>query len=258
MFPFSCYSPLEVSRKGISADDLLHRYHLPYLFVVLFLYGMSSSILSYIISMFAKSPLAAWSLCASGQVVFCLAYFSAYLGVQSNVGIADLIPTLDKIHFTLGLVSPVANVMRSLFVALNQFTLLCGDASNPGGILLYGGPILYLILQIFFFFGILLWWDSGVSPMALLTRKRTKPTFDMGEASKSNPRDLADEVARVKSSAAGLRVLHLSKSFGKTEAVDDVTFGVQRGEVFALLGPNGAGKSTSHRCYHRCHTHRKS
>ncbi|KAL8901107.1 MAG: hypothetical protein Q9207_005359 [Kuettlingeria erythrocarpa] len=213
----------------MSADDLLY----------------SSSILSYIISMFAKSPLAAWSLCASAQVVFCLAYFGAHLGVQSNVRVADLIPTLDKIHFTLGLVSPVANVMRSLFVALNQFTLLCGDASNPGGISLYGGPILYLILQIFFFFGILLWWDSGMSPMVLLARKRTKSTFDMGEGSESVPRDLADEVARVKSSVAGLRVLHLSKSFGKTRAVDDVTFGVQRGEVFALLGPNGAGKSTA-------------
>ncbi|KAL8752142.1 MAG: hypothetical protein Q9184_005829, partial [Pyrenodesmia sp. 2 TL-2023] len=220
-------------------------YHLPYIFVILFLYGISSSILSYIISMFARSPLAAWSLCASGQVVFCLAYFGAHLGVQSNVGIGDLIPALDKVQFTLGLVSPVANVMRSLFVALNQYTLLCRDASNPGTIPLYGGPILYLVLQVFFFFGILLWWDSGVSPMALLARKRTKPTSDMGEASKSVPRDLADEVVRVKSSPAGLRVLHLSKSFGKNQAVDDVTFGVQRGEVFALLGPNGAGKSTA-------------
>ncbi len=38
---------------------------------------------------------------------------------------------------------------------------------------------------------------------------------------------------------------HFSKSYGSTRVVDDVTFTVQRGEVFALLGPNGAGKTTT-------------
>lgn len=38
---------------------------------------------------------------------------------------------------------------------------------------------------------------------------------------------------------------HLSKSYGGTTAVDDVTFAVDRGSVFGFLGPNGAGKSTT-------------
>ena len=37
----------------------------------------------------------------------------------------------------------------------------------------------------------------------------------------------------------------LHKSYGSLRAVDDVSFTVERGDVFALLGPNGAGKTTS-------------
>ncbi|MDD1768285.1 MAG: ABC transporter ATP-binding protein [Methanomassiliicoccales archaeon] len=36
----------------------------------------------------------------------------------------------------------------------------------------------------------------------------------------------------------------LGRCFGDVIAVDDVTFNVQRGELFGLLGPNGAGKTT--------------
>jgi ABC-2 type transport system ATP-binding protein len=40
-------------------------------------------------------------------------------------------------------------------------------------------------------------------------------------------------------------VRHLAKSYGETEAVRDVSFEVDQGEIFALLGPNGAGKTTA-------------
>ncbi len=42
-----------------------------------------------------------------------------------------------------------------------------------------------------------------------------------------------------------LRVDHVAKSFATTQAVKDVSFTVQAGEIFALLGPNGAGKTTT-------------
>ena len=40
---------------------------------------------------------------------------------------------------------------------------------------------------------------------------------------------------------------HLTKRYGKTVAVDDVSFVVQPGRVTGFLGPNGAGKSTTMR-----------
>ena len=42
-----------------------------------------------------------------------------------------------------------------------------------------------------------------------------------------------------------VEVEHLAKSFGQLQAVEDVSFHVPEGELFAFLGPNGAGKTTT-------------
>ena len=42
-----------------------------------------------------------------------------------------------------------------------------------------------------------------------------------------------------------IKVEHLSKTFGNLKAVDDISFGVKKGEIFGFLGPNGAGKTTT-------------
>ncbi|MFR7737578.1 MAG: ATP-binding cassette domain-containing protein, partial [Eggerthella lenta] len=41
-----------------------------------------------------------------------------------------------------------------------------------------------------------------------------------------------------------IRVDHVSKSFGKAKALDDVSLSFEHGKIHALLGRNGAGKST--------------
>lgn len=42
-----------------------------------------------------------------------------------------------------------------------------------------------------------------------------------------------------------VEVSGIVKSFGETQAVQDVSFDIAKGEIFGLLGPNGAGKTTT-------------
>ncbi|KAL8722848.1 MAG: hypothetical protein Q9225_000735 [Loekoesia sp. 1 TL-2023] len=205
-------------------------YYLEYLYVVLFCYGLASTLLSYVISLFARSQLAAFAIAAGYQA-------AAVDKVDTYINVT---------HFTIGLITPSGNLIRSLFVALNVFSIDCKDrsiASYPGDVTLYGGPILYCIMQSVLLFGILLWNDSGSIWDKI--RRRQYRAQDTEESVGVDDEILA-EIKRVNSSPNdGLRVLHQTKAFGSNVAVQDVTFGVQRGEVFALLGPNGAGKSTT-------------
>jgi ABC-2 type transport system ATP-binding protein len=45
-----------------------------------------------------------------------------------------------------------------------------------------------------------------------------------------------------------INVRHLVKSYGKTVAVEDLSFSVRAGSMFGFLGPNGSGKSTTIGC----------
>ena len=42
-----------------------------------------------------------------------------------------------------------------------------------------------------------------------------------------------------------IKISHLNKSFSEVKAVNNLSFRVKKGELFAFLGVNGAGKSTT-------------
>ena len=43
-----------------------------------------------------------------------------------------------------------------------------------------------------------------------------------------------------------IKISHLNKSFGEVKAVNNLSFRVKKGELFAFLGVNGAGEKYNH------------
>lgn len=226
-------------------------YHLGYLFLILVLYGLASALLAYVASIASESQSSTFGAATGVQGFGTLIYFIVYSLVMNYAPVSKVDAVVLICHFVISAFAPIGSVMRAFFVALNLNSTSCSGsqlAPNPASITLYGGPILYLILQSLLFFGFLLWHDTGAG--AKLTQLMTEKPIDTPtiDGTAAEDKDVAEEVEKVASSPAsdsdGLRVVHLTKTFGKgPPAVNDVTFGVRHDEIFALLGPNGAGKS---------------
>jgi ABC-type multidrug transport system ATPase subunit len=219
-------------------------YAVGYLFPVLVLFAVCNILLSYVVSLFTDNQLATFASNMAFNTVGFAIYMIAFLYIMTFSPATAVDQNLLIGHYTIALFFPAGSLFRAFLVGLNIFFTACdGDAvySYPGHINAYGAPILYLTVQSLILFAILLYHDSGNKLPSFLQGKQ-KPTkgYDYDDA------ETAAELLRVEAAGDdGLQVKHLTKTFDKYTAVDNVTFGVQHGEVFALLGPNGAGKSTT-------------
>lgn len=220
-----------------------------YVFLILVLYGIASSLFVYCISLVANSQLSAFAFAAGGQAAAFLIYFMLYMSMITFSRPENVDTNLRLTNYIASVFAPIISLVHTFFVGLNSFSISCDNdqlAPQPVALRLYGSAILYLILQSVFLFSILVLHDSGKLRINMNFRKVKPRRIDL-EDTTFDEAEIAEEVRRVEASADsdGLRVQHLSKKFGSSLAVNDITFGVPRGEVFALLGPNGAGKTTT-------------
>ncbi|RYP82300.1 hypothetical protein DL769_001702 [Monosporascus sp. CRB-8-3] len=219
---------------------------LGHLFLVQALYGMASILFTYLVSLMTRSQPAAF---ASAVLAMAVMYVLAIVAFQmTQTSLTGNLIAQDGLLFGLGLLFPIQNLLAGVAMGLNTYIVRCRGLemiSDPGSIYAYGGPIMVLILQIIWLFCLLLWLEGG--SFAWLSRRN--PTMLVRDVEKSGPSgrpDVDAEAARVEGSDSDLlRMLHVSKRFGSHTAVDNVSLGLKKNEIFALLGPNGAGKTTS-------------
>ena len=84
---------------------------LGYLFVVLMLFGLTSLLISFVVSLFAKSQLAAFAFCAGGQAIMFVIYIAAYLSILTNTSSAHVDSTVNLAHYLLAIVMPPASLV---------------------------------------------------------------------------------------------------------------------------------------------------
>lgn len=216
-------------------------YHGGYLFPIFIFYGLTIIIISYLFSLICASSMATYAMTSVVQSLGFAIYIISYLFILTYSPAANTNRDVLIAHWVIAAIFPTGSLVRTLMVGQNIFSTTCDNDQlqpNPAALVAYGGPLLYLILQAMFWFSVVIWIESGAGRYAP-EKANKSPEVDDPE--------IAEELLRVDGpdgESDGLRIAHLTKAFGKNTAVDNVTFGVEHGEVFALLGPNGAGKST--------------
>ncbi|KAK1989498.1 nod factor export ATP-binding protein I [Colletotrichum cereale] len=214
---------------------------------ILALYGLAAILFSYIMSVLCKTgPRAFLAISSLNTLMFAIVVI-AFVGPNAFVEAAEVDGVMTATTFGLNIFFPVGNVFRSVAFGLNAMDISCrnGVIVSASSIHAYGGPVLYLIIQVAALFGILVWLErdhsfqrgDAVKHGSLAADSEKSPDFPSEEAK-------VEKLRVEKTADDPLRALHLTKTFGRNVAVDDVSIGIGKGEVLALIGPNGAGKST--------------
>ncbi|KAK7416540.1 hypothetical protein QQX98_005144 [Neonectria punicea] len=220
-----------------------------YLFPVFVLYAMTTILVSYICSLFTRSQLSTYVATMVYNSVGFAIYLISFMFILQRSSSSSVEKNITIAHYVIAIFFPAGSLFRALAVGLNVNSLACdGDVfySYPAAMDAYGSPILYLVLQAAILFSIILYNDSGNKIPSFLSRKE-KPAASKSMQPEPDDQEMAHELTNVyaDNTKEGLSVQNLTKLFGKFTAVDNITFGIPHGQIFALLGPNGAGKSTT-------------
>ncbi|TVY44013.1 Retinal-specific ATP-binding cassette transporter, partial [Lachnellula occidentalis] len=221
-----------------------------YVLGVFILFGIATYLGTYVLSLFTKK--AAFAMAAGIHVLLSVLYLIGYVMNQSFGNSDTLHETYTAIQYAVGLTSPGANLLRSLFVANNSFEILCGkygvaDTSNPFAYVRYGSVYANLIIQIIFLVAFLGIYEYGSADWVRRNiTNRGVPArlhYIVESSNEDNAAALAEKNARANKSQI-LDVSRISRFFGKVFAVENVSFSISQNETLALLGGNGAGKTT--------------
>lgn len=146
---------------------------------------------------------------------------------------------------------------------LGQVQLLYVDNRDNLGSLLFGFK--FDILSTNYFGSDLIYLGAVlvVSILILFLLEFFTNKISFGNKDNPNPPELLTEDEEVKKESEKLKLLdplgseaskysivikNLEKSYGKSKAIQNISFGLNYGECFALLGVNGAGKTTTFKC----------
>ncbi|PVH82385.1 hypothetical protein DL98DRAFT_619648, partial [Cadophora sp. DSE1049] len=238
-----------------SQQSLQRLWYAPaYLLGVFILFGLATYLGTYVISLFTKK--AAFAIAAGLHVLLAVLYIVAYV-MNSSFGDESLLfDTYNSIQFGLGLSSPGANLVRALFLSSNSFEILCGkyadnDVSSPFSYDRYGSVYANLIIQILFLIAFLVIYEYGSADWVRrnITHRgvpsRLHYIVESGDPAPSQgPAQTEKNTTAATNSPQILTVTRVSKYFGKTFAVENVSFDISANQTLALLGGNGAGKTT--------------
>src|ERR1043166_3087541 len=93
---------------------------------------------------------------------------------------------------------------------------------------------------------------STTMPSSTIPKSGCRPSRCCRKSSNAEARGVSDPMAELTDKASArpseapvLQVRGLTKSYGPTRVVDNVSFDLDAGEVLTLLGPSGCGKSTT-------------
>ena len=216
-----------------------------YLFGAMILFGIATYLGLFVLSLIVKKM--AYAIAAGLHLLFFGLTLLAYL-LNDNAG--DLKGSNSMaLQAGFGLLSPVANLLRAFFIAIDSFDLTCGESGylvqDPFKYHLYGGVYANFIIQIVFLSLLLTVVEYGSSDWIhrVFSARRGPPGLkSIIEDSEAGVKEKSanDSPSRVPT----LVVSKVTKYFGKLFATQNISFNVSSNEKLALLGPNGAGKTT--------------